>query len=105
MRYKIKINDRVSIIAGKDKGKSGKVIQVLPAMNKIVVEGINVMYKHLRSPKRGEKGQRVQFNGPVAISNIMLNCPKCNKATRVGIKESDRQAKTRFCKKCKELID
>lgn len=97
---KIKVNDKVLVTSGKDKGKSGKVVQFLPTENKLVVEGINLMYKHLRSNKKGEKGQRVQYNGPLAISNVMLVCPKCNKNVRVGIKD-----KNRFCKKCQEVID
>ena len=102
---KIKVNDKVNIMAGKDKGKSGKVTQILPDMKKVVVEGVNTMYKHLRPQKKGEKGQRVQFDGPVAISNVMLVCPKCAKATRVSIKTGDSKQKFRVCKKCQEVID
>lgn len=111
MKIKIKVNDKVQIMAGKDQGKSGKVLQVLPDMEKIVVEGINTMYKHIRSRKRDEKGQRVQFNGPIAISNVRLLCPKCNKPSRLGIKTSqstedaDKKTRARFCKKCNEVID
>ena len=110
-KMNIKISDKVVIITGKDKGKDGKVVQILPAMNKVVVEGVNVMYKHLKSRQKGEKGQRVQFNGPVIISNLMLICPKCNKPSRLGIKISkgtedvSTKTKARFCKKCKEVID
>ena len=102
---KVKLNDKVTIMKGKDKGKTGKVLQILPEMNKVVVEGINVMYKHIRSQKRGEKGQRVQFNGPVAISNLQVVCPKCAKAARLGIKVSENNQRTRFCKKCNEVIE
>jgi large subunit ribosomal protein L24 len=114
MATKIKINDKVFIIAGKEKGKVGKVIQVLPQGNKIVVEGVNVMYKHLRTQKKGDKGQRVQFNGPLNISNVLLNCPKCGKNSRVGFqvssltgedKKSVKKTKVRICKKCQEVID
>ncbi len=103
---KIRINDKVQIMKGKDQGKSGKVIQVFAGMNKIVVEGVNTMYKHIRSNKRGEKGQRVEFNGPIAISNVALICPKCGRASRLGYKllEEGKQ-KARMCKKCKEVID
>lgn len=104
----IKINDKVSITAGKDKGKTGKVIQVLPEIEKVVVEGANVMYKHVKAQKRGEKGQRIQFNGPVSLSNVMLVCPKCSKLTRTGVRVSEtgnKKAKARFCKKCNEVID
>jgi large subunit ribosomal protein L24 len=105
MKVKIKINDQVAIKAGKDKGKAGKVLQILPAMNKVVVEGINVMYKHLKSRKKGEKGQRAQFNGPVAMSNVMVICPKCSQATRLGVRLGDNKKRARFCKACQELID
>ncbi|MFA6466894.1 MAG: 50S ribosomal protein L24 [Patescibacteria group bacterium] len=108
---KIKVNDKVQVIAGKYKGKTGKVLQVLPDMKKVVVESINVMYKHLRPRQKGEKGQRVQFNGPVTASNLMIICPKCNKTSRLGLKiseslgEANKKTKARFCKKCNEVID
>lgn len=108
MHTKIKINDKVSITAGKDKGKSGKIIQILPELNKVVVEGVNVMYKHVKAQKRGEKGQRIQFNGPVPLSNVILICPKCGKLARTGVKvatSGDKKVKSRFCKKCNEVID
>lgn len=108
---KIKVNDKVQVMTGKDKGKSGKVLQVLPEMGKVVVEGINVMYKHLKAKSKSEKGQRVQFNGPLTIGNLMLLCPKCNKASRLGIRisksteDASKKTKARFCKKCNEVID
>ncbi len=111
MMTKIKVNDKVAVIAGKERGKSGKVLQILPDLGKVVVEGANVMYKHLRPKKTGEKGQRVQFNGPVNLSNVMLICPKCNKNTRVGFKvfasssDAKTKSKVRFCKKCQEVIE
>jgi large subunit ribosomal protein L24 len=111
MKMKIKVNDKVQVMSGKDKGKTGKVLQILPDMNKVVAEGINVMYKHLKAKSKTEKGQRVQFNGPVMLSNLMLLCPKCNKASRLGIRISEntgdeiKKTKARFCKKCNEVID
>lgn len=108
MNIKIKVNDKVQVLSGKDKGKTGKVLQILPDLNKVVVEGINTMYKHIKSRKKGEKGQRVQFNGPVVSSNLMLICPKCSKPSRLGVKISEnatKKTKVRFCKKCKEVID
>ena len=107
---KIKVNDKVKILAGRDKGKSGKVLQILPSSEKLVVEGVNLMYKHLRPQKKGEKGQRVQFNGPINISKVLLLCPKCSQAVKVGVKistssESKQKTKSRFCKKCQEVID
>ena len=107
---KIKVNDKVKIAVGKDKGKSGKVVQILPTSNQLVVEGINIMYKHIRPRKSGEKGQRVQFNGPISASNVLLLCPKCSQPAKIGIKAKagiagKKTVKSRICKKCKEAID
>ena len=91
----IKKNDKVKIIAGKDKGKTGKVIQVLPKYNKVVIEGLNIKFKNLRPRKQGEKGQKIEYPGPVDLSNILLSCPKCNKNTRVGMKVLENKKKVR----------
>lgn len=104
-KFKIKANDKVQVIAGKDKGKTGKVIQILPEINKVVIDGVNVMYKHIKSRKQGEKGQRVEFNGPIHISNVMLLCPKTSKPTRLGIKVGENKQKSRISKKAQEVID
>jgi large subunit ribosomal protein L24 len=101
---KIKSNDRVKIIKGKDRGKEGKVMQAFPQEGKVVVEGLNIMKKHLRSKKGGEKGQILELSAPLRAENVMLICPKCARATRVGYKK-DADDNKRFCKKCKELID
>ena len=115
---KIKINDKVKILAGKDKGKTGKVLQVFVAEKKVVVEGLNLMIKHQRPKRQGEKGQRIQFPSPVDISNVSLVCPKCSQITRVGHQiispdstnqtgdktKSKRKIKNRVCKKCKQVI-
>ncbi len=106
----IKKNDNVQIIAGKDKGKSGKVLQVFPALNRASIEGANLLVKHMRGRKSGEKGQRIEFPAPITMSNLMLICPKCNKPTRVGHKvmagaEGLRGSKVRICRKCQATID
>lgn len=100
---KIKTNDNVKIIAGKNRGKEGKVVQVFPKEGKIVVEGVNIMKKHLRPRQRGEKGQVVELAAPFSSSNAMLLCAKCGKPTRVGYKLEGGK-KIRVCKKCKEAI-
>ncbi len=100
----IKKNDIVKVIAGKDKGKKGKVIQIFKTLNKLVVEKVNKRYKNLRPKKEGEKGQRIEFDAPVDVSNVMLVCKKCGKTTRVSYKVS-KGKKYRVCKKCKEVID
>ncbi|MCD4705193.1 50S ribosomal protein L24 [bacterium] len=101
---KIKKNDTVKILSGKDKGKQAKVVQVFPKNKKVVVEGINKRYKNLRPKREGEKGQRIEFDAPIDISNVILICKKCGKETKVAYKFSDKN-KYRICKKCKEVID
>ena len=102
---KIKKNDKVKIIKGKDGGKKGKVLQVLPEEKRVVVEGLNLLIKHMRPRKQGEKGQKIQFPAPLDISNVLFICPKCSKPTRVGYKILENKKKVRICKKCKEIID
>lgn len=100
---RIKKNDKVKVIAGKDAGKVGKVLEVLKAKDKVLVEGVNMMKKHTRPKKEGEKGQRVEIAVPIDVSNVMLICPFCKKETRVGYKiEADK--KYRVCKKCQKNI-
>lgn len=100
---KVKKGDNVLIIAGKDKGRTGKIMKSLPKELKVLVEGINVKKKHVRPKKEGEKGQVVGIPAPMDISNIKLICPKCGKATRIGYK-IDKDNKQRICKKCKSVI-
>lgn len=102
---KIKTGDNVQIITGKDKGKTGKVLQVFPARERVVVEGMNLAVKHLRPRREGDKGQRVEFPAPLHVSNVMLLCPKSGKPTRVGYQANDKGKKTRYSKKAKAAID
>ncbi len=98
---KLKKGDTVLIMSGKDRGKKGKIFQVFPKENRILVEGINLKKKHQKPRKSGEKGQIVSIPGPVAASAAKLICSKCGKPTRVGyhiLKEN----KTRICKKCNQ---
>ena len=101
---KIKKGDKVKVLAGKDKGKTGKVLQVFGSHGRISVAGVNLLYKNMRSKKQNEKGQRIQFPAPFAISNVVLVCPKCGKATRGSYKILENKKKVRICKKCKEII-
>jgi len=107
---RIKTGDKVKVIAGKDKGKKGKVLQVFPEKNKASVEGVNLAIKHMRPRRQGEQGQKIEFPAPLNVSNLMILCPKCNKATRIKYKMLDKSAnkkakKARSCVKCNELID
>ena len=100
---KIKKNDQVLIISGKDKGKKGKVLGVFPEAQKITVENLNLAKKHRRARRQGEKGQVVEIARPLAISNVKLICPKCGQAARIGYKITE-AGKLRICKKCEQEI-
>lgn len=100
---KIRRNDTVLIICGKDRGRKGKVLKCFPKERKIVVEGLNLRKKHIRPRREGEKGQIVEIPAPLDVSNVKLLCPKCSKPTRVGYK-FEKDKKFRICKKCKEKI-
>lgn len=96
---KIKKNDTVKMLTGKDRGKTGKVIKVDTKSGKITIEGLNVYKKHVRPRKQGEKGEIVQVTRPVNISNVGLICPGCNKTIRVGYRFQNKN-KVRYCRKC-----
>jgi len=98
---KIKKGDKIQVLTGKDKGKSGTVTNILPVSGKVVVEGINMVFKHQKPKKEGEKGTKIQFASAVNASNVIVFCPKCNKATRVNYTKSEGGQKLRVCKKCK----
>lgn len=100
---KIKKGDQVKVILGKDNGKTGKVLRVFPELGKILVEGANMIKKHIRPRKEGEKGQRLELPAKINVSNVMLVCPKCGKDTRVGAKKNADKA-VRVCKKCNSEI-
>lgn len=101
---KIKTNDQVKVLTGKDSGKTGKVIQVFADAGKVVVEGVHIIKKHLRSKSQTEKGQVIELAAPFDVSNVALVCPKCSRPVRVGYK-LDGDVKKRMCRKCKEFID
>ena len=100
---KIKKNDQVLITAGKDKGKKGKVLDVFGSTEKLIVENINLVKKHRRPRKQGEKGQVIQIPKPLHLSNVKLICPKCGEASRVGYKLTE-AGKFRVCKKCGQEV-
>jgi large subunit ribosomal protein L24 len=100
---KIRSGDKIKMLSGKDKGKVGKVLQVLVKENRAVIEGLNLMIKHQKARKSGEKGQRIQFPGAVQVSRLALVCPKCGQTARISYKVLDGN-KARVCSKCKETI-
>jgi len=110
MKVKIRKGDTVEVISGRleDKGKRGEVINVILEDRRVVVQGVNIRTKHQKQVQtqagRNINPGRVQFEGPIDISNVMLVCPKCNEATRVGVQRDDAGAH-RVCKNCEATID
>lgn len=94
---KIKRDDKVIVLSGKDKGKSGKVIAADPKADKVIVEGVNVATKHQKAQKKGQDGGIIKIETPIYVSKVQLVCPKCGKPTRVGYKFVDGK-KVRYCK-------
>jgi large subunit ribosomal protein L24 len=100
----IKVGDNVQIIAGKDKGKKGKVIRVLRKQDRVVVDGANIMKKHIKKTQE-RAGERIETEAPLHVSNVQIICPSCKKLTRVGIQESKNGKRMRVCKKCSESLE
>ncbi len=96
---KIKTGDTVLIIAGKDKGRKGKVLRALPQKGRILVEGINIHKKHAKPRRGGQKGQIMEIPASIAVSSAKIVCAKCGKAARVGYK-LEGPKKYRVCKEC-----
>lgn len=102
--YHIKKNDMVKVITGKDKGKSGKVMRLIPKKDRVIVEKINMVKRHMKPSQQTRQGGILDKESPIHISNLMLICSKCTDPTRVGYKTLD-DKKVRYCKKCEEVID
>ncbi|OGW78918.1 MAG: 50S ribosomal protein L24 [Omnitrophica bacterium RIFCSPLOWO2_02_FULL_45_16] len=101
---KIKKSDTVYVLAGKDKGKSGRVFKVYPREGRALVEGINYIKKHARKSQDNPHGGIVQKESPIHISNLALLCKTCNRPARLGMSSLADGTKSRFCKRCKEVI-
>jgi large subunit ribosomal protein L24 len=97
---KIKKGDRVQVLTGKDRGKTGEVSRALPAAGKVIVDGVNVAKKHQRATKATMQGGIIDKDMPIPVANVALLCPSCGKPTRVGFKVDGDGTKVRVCKKC-----
>jgi len=105
-KFKIRKDDKVMVIAGKDKGKVGKVLKILRKKDRVLVEKVNMVKRHTKAnPYTQQPGGIVEKEAPIHISNVALMCDACTKPTRVGFKEAADGKKVRFCKKCNEVID
>ena len=100
----VKKGDTVVVLSGKDKGKKGKVLEVSPREEKVIIEGINMVSKHVKPRKMGEPGGIVKAEAPMYACKVMLVCPKCGKPTRPAYKLLADGNKSRVCKKCGETI-
>jgi len=104
MRIRIKKNDTVMALAGKDKGKTGKVLKIFPKDNRAIVEGVNFIKKHMRKTRQDQQGGIIERENPIRISNLALYCKSCNRPTRIGLTRLADGTKSRLCKRCKEMI-
>lgn len=104
-KLSMKKNDTVMVIAGKERGKSGKVLKILPEKNAVIIERLNFVKRHLRPGASHGKGGIVEKEAPLHISDVQLLCGKCNLPTRTGKKTLEDGRKIRICKKCGEAID
>ncbi len=102
---KIRKNDTVLVIAGKDKGKKGKVRFAYPKDDRIIVEGINFIKKHSRARGQVRQAGIIELEAPITVANVMLLCNKCNKPTKVGFRFLEDGRKVRICRVCQEVID
>lgn len=101
----VKRGDIVKVIAGKDKGKEGKVVTAIPSENKVIVEGVAMAKKHQKARMQGQESGIIHKEMPIDASNVMRVCPKCGKAARTGVKVFEDGSKARYCKKCGETFN
>jgi large subunit ribosomal protein L24 len=105
MSLGIRKEDTVQVIAGKYKGKTGRVLKVDRSKENIIIEKINIIKKHMKPNKTYTQGGIIEKEAPINLSNVMLVCPKCAKSTKIGATGLEGGARHRMCKKCKEVID
>ena len=101
----VRRNDTVLVIAGKDRGKKGKVRQALPKESRVVIEGVNVVKRHMKAQGATRQAGIIEREAPIHVSNVMLLCTKCNRPTRIGFRFLEDGSKVRICRCCKEVIE
>lgn len=102
---RIRTGDNVLVIAGRDKGKTGRVERSLPNKDRVVVDGVNIVTKHMRGRPGVRQSGRIQLEAPLHVSNVVLICNKCNQPTKPRIMFLETGARVRSCTKCQEVID
>jgi large subunit ribosomal protein L24 len=102
----VKKNDQVAVLAGRDRGKRGRVLRVLPTKSRVIVEGVNLIKRHTRAnPQRNIKGGIVEREASIHASNVQLVCPECGAVSRTGRRQLDDGTRVRVCVKCKGVVD
>ncbi len=104
-KLSIRKGDRVLVLSGKDRGKKGKVMRVIPEKERVVVEGVNMIKKHSRPTRERMQGGIIDQEAPLHVSNVMLICSHCGEPTRTGVKVLENRRRVRNCRKCGELLD
>ncbi|MQF64863.1 50S ribosomal protein L24 [SAR202 cluster bacterium AC-409-J13_OGT_754m] len=102
---KIRKGDTVSVLKGKDRGKQGRVERVIKSSNRVLVEGVNMITRHVKTNPGVRQGGRIQQEAAIHVSNVMIICSNCNTNSRVGLKTLEDGSKVRICRKCKEIIN
>ena len=102
----IRKNDNVLVITGRDRGKRGRVLRVVPTKGRVIVEGVNFVKRHTKAnPQRNIKGGIVEREASLHASNVQIVCPECGAPTRIGSRRLDDGRRVRFCRKCKGVVD
>ena len=102
----IRKNDNVVVITGRDRGKKGRVLRVVPAKGRVIVEGVNFIKRHTKAnPRANVKGGIVEREAALHASNVQIVCPECNRPTRIGSRRLDDGSRVRFCRKCDGVVD
>jgi large subunit ribosomal protein L24 len=102
---KIRKNDNVLIVTGKERGKKGKVRKTMPDKDSVIVEGLNLIKRHSKTKGKTRQAGIIELEGPIHVSNVMVICNKCNKPVRVGHRALEDDKKARYCLSCSEIID
>lgn len=103
--HNLKKDDRVEVLSGKDKGRVGKILKVIPRKNKAIVEKVNIVKRHTKPNSTNQQGGIIEKEATVDLSNLKLICPKCSKTVRLGKNVLEDNSKLRVCKKCGESVD
>ncbi|MBI3614935.1 MAG: 50S ribosomal protein L24 [Candidatus Omnitrophica bacterium] len=102
--FRVKRNDQVMVISGKDRGKKGKVLTLFPENSRATVEGLNIVKRHLKKSQANPQGAILSKEAPLPLDRILPVCPRCNRGVRVGFKLLPDGAKTRICRRCQETF-